>query len=222
MLKHYKHGASVLITSGIITVLIIIGFFAYQRYYIPKQETKNMIPETSNTETDSQSLDWEVYTDSDFGFQFYYPKSWELSIDNDAVTLTNFGPYYDDRIIITKEEGDQIKNRDSKFGDVTYYYDASIQSWMVDKNTDFDSGIQKAIPSFYTISYFPVFEGIKRWKTNIVSISANKFLVVNITGSGFTKVLNPFTETISQIDADISYETIANLIKTQTDSEQEE
>lgn len=167
----------------------------------------------------SQSAEYEKYIDISFGFAFYYPQSWKISETDGVITLTNFGPYYDDRILISRKSGSRAINTDAKFGTVTYYYDNNSQSWQVNQNTDFNSGIRNATPSFYTISNFPVFSGVSRWKTNIVPISTDKFLIVNITGSGFTGVLDPFTETISERNANVSSETISNLIKTQMNNE---
>ncbi|MEK7658632.1 MAG: hypothetical protein AAB352_02085 [Patescibacteria group bacterium] len=61
--KNYRNISTLII--GIIAVLILVigGFFAYQYYYIPKQETKNSVTETPKTKTPKNEIaDWNSYT----------------------------------------------------------------------------------------------------------------------------------------------------------------
>ncbi len=76
-----------------------------------------------------------------------------------------------------------------------------------------DSTPQKATPIFYTVSGLPVFAGTTRWKTNIVAISQNKFAVINITGSGWTKVIDPLSKTFMTSDSHVSASELNAAIK---------
>lgn len=168
---------------------------------IEQPETK--IPEEHSWTLDDlikeyTEIEFLKYTDNEFGFSFYYPKSWQLSREEgDIIKLENPDP-----IEIIKYSGQRVEDSDAKFGRVAYYYDENTKQWMGDYNTDFYAGIELVEPIFYTIpGYspvgFPVFEGVGRWKTNIVGLSNEKFLIINISGSGFTVELDPFTKTIT-------------------------
>lgn len=161
---------------------------------------------------------WKTYADANFGFKFFYPKTWNLSEKGDVITISNFGPYYDDKIIISKRTGERMIDVDAKFGDIAYYFD-SKEGWMSDVNSDSNSGTKKAVPIFYTADNLPVFRGVGRWKTNIVPISKGNFLLVNITGSGYVKILDPFTKSISESDTNVSLTEINNLINVQIENE---
>lgn len=59
MFKYLNRGISTPIAIGIIAVLVVVvggGILAYQYYYIPKQETKNLAVETPKTETPEQII----------------------------------------------------------------------------------------------------------------------------------------------------------------------
>jgi hypothetical protein len=144
------------------------------------------------------------YTDEEFGFSFYYPKSLELSKQNPStgiagLYLLKVGPF-EDTISISKTSGDRFEQFDAKFGPIAYYYDKDNSQWIRDK----DDIVFPAEPSFYTISELPVFRGTVRWATNIVVLSINKFLSINITGSGWSKIVDPLTKTVVKKDQEVS------------------
>ena len=144
------------------------------------------------------------YIDQEFGFSFEHPKSFTVSLEppfgysqSDSIFLSNVNSddIYD-RIIITKYTGDRVTDNDAKFGSITYFYDQELRQWMGEYNTDGKQGTFPIEPQFYTAGNLPVFAGISRWKTNVVALAQDKFLLVNITGSGFTDPLDPLTKTI--------------------------
>ncbi|TSC94153.1 MAG: Uncharacterized protein CEN87_606 [Parcubacteria group bacterium Licking1014_1] len=72
------------------------GILAYQYYYIPKQESKNIVVETPKTETPKDpTAGWKTYTNNDYGFEFKYPTNLNLSISPSSVlgngTVDNVG-----------------------------------------------------------------------------------------------------------------------------------
>lgn len=120
-------------------------------------------------------------------------------------TKTNFNMIFkqDDEINIDYVSGNSITTTDSKFGQITYFYDNNTKMWM---KTDDQEGENitpnltpvKAIPEFYTKNGLPVFRGTGRWLTYVVPLSHTTFLKLNITGSGQTQ---PLTELVKTIDA---------------------
>ena len=159
------------------------------------------------------------YTDKELNFSFYYLKSSEISESKPSeyfpegdIYLTKVGPS-DDIIIITKYIGQRVENYDAKFGRIAYYYDEDKEQWMKDVDTDYESGISPTEPSSYTISGLPIFSGVGRWATRIVALSTDKFLIIKITGSGWTGILDPLTKTVVKIDQKINEEELKNLLK---------
>ncbi len=131
------------------------------------------------------------------GFSFSVPDGWTLGGTNGNEILINEAG---DTLNVTYYSGKEVKDVDSKFGDVTYFFDEALNEWQVVWNTDepdMDKGPKTAVPSFYTDSGLPVFAGIGRWKTDILVLSPTEFLIVNITGSGDTADLDPFVKTIT-------------------------
>ena len=169
-----------------------------------KEEILNQILSTFRFIGKADDMETMIkYTDEEFGFSLYYPESFLLSsklpdgFPRGDIYFLNAGPY-DDIIIMTKYAGDRVADNDAKFGSIAYFYDQNQNRWMGDYNTDGKQGVYPVEPKFYTSGNFPVFDGIGRWKTNIVAISHNKFLIINMTGGGFTEPLDPLTKTIGK------------------------
>jgi hypothetical protein len=159
------------------------------------------------------------YTDKDFGFSFNYPKSFEISeskpneyFPEGDIYLTKVGPL-NDTIIITKHLGQRVEDSDAKFGKVAYYYNEDKKQWMKDADTDYESGISPAEPRFYTVSGLPVFPGVGRWATRIIALSTDKFLIINITGSGWTRILDPLTKTVAKTDQKVDEGELIKILK---------
>jgi len=206
----------------IVVVLAVIvggGILAYQYWWLPKEEIKPLeiklpereAPKVETTRdwledliTEYTNTDFLKYTDYEFGFSFYYPKSWQLSRKEGDVLVLN-------ETEITKYSGLRVEDSSAALGNVAYYYDENARQWMGDYDTDGYQGIEPVEPIFYTLSDFPVFEGIRRWKTNIVAISDGKFLIVNVSGGGFTADLDPFTQTITDPDEKVDDEIVREL-----------
>jgi hypothetical protein len=156
------------------------------------------------------------YTDEEFGFSFYYPRSFKISSSHEFfegdIFLTNVGAY-NDVIIIIKKLGPRVEDFDAKFGKVAYFFDESKNQWMEEEYTEFGMSISPIKPSSYTISGLPIFPGKGRWETNIVALSTNKFLIINISGSGWTEILDPLTKTVIRTDQKVEDEKLKNALK---------
>lgn len=86
-----KGVASVILIVVIIVLLAVAGFFAYQ-YFLTKtnnqpqvqnqQQNQNQQQQTVNQQTNNaqpidQTAGWKTYTNTQYGFSFKYPTSWE-------------------------------------------------------------------------------------------------------------------------------------------------
>ncbi|MBX4198462.1 hypothetical protein KW782_03960 [Candidatus Parcubacteria bacterium] len=196
-----KSSVHLLIGAGF--ALIIAGgiWYAAERDMVIQAQT----PEEIALETNSAH-----YKDADLGFSLYYPKAWEMLASGKKIVFQNVGPGKD-RIIITKVSGGSVTDTDSKFGNVTYRYDSSTKKWMKNSGTEAKT---EAMPNFGTASNLPVFSGTGRWKTNIIALSSNTFLVINITGSGYTDALDPFTKTVTADKQSINSKELSNALRT--------
>ena len=151
----------------------------------------------------SQSSASEVskaYTDNDFGFTLTYPSEWEMSVTaGGRDDLLVFTQPNGDSISVKKISDIQVLNQDAKFGNVLYYFNIANNSWMTIGDTERGDDVTYVVPAtplFYTNSGSPVFGGRGRWKTDIVALSYNNFLVVNVTGGGDSSTLDPFVKKI--------------------------
>lgn len=152
---------------------------------------------SSGMKCENKRGDNTTYTDPS-GYSFEYPTGWALESGTEVPTLLSTEG---DRISFTLVSGDKVQDVDSKFGDVTYQFDETLNEWQVTWNTDAtvgtDQGPKSAELLFNTNSGFPVFAGVHRWKTDVVALSHTQFLLVNITGSGETTALDPIVNTLN-------------------------
>ncbi len=139
------------------------------------------------------------YTDSDFGFSFWYPSSWSVNTGNAQYGNTtvkrlgiyplnqpDLGVYLDE--VIPSDRSIGVGNS-AKSGMVEkYYFDASAHTWMY-SHTD-ESGIQgdkvftgPANVSTNTMGGLHMFTGAGTFGENIaVPLSATRFVVSEVTG----------------------------------------
>lgn len=125
-----------------------------------------------------------------WGLSFEKGSEWSITqnTNNQVVMEQASGSWVGDTITMEYITGQSVSNSDSKFGTVTYSYNAPSQSWMRD-------GVV-ATPEFYTQNNLPVFLGVKRWKTYVIPTSTTSFVVMNITGSGNADALDALAQTI--------------------------
>jgi hypothetical protein len=200
-MKKRKDAIAPIVIGSILTIGIIGGGIYYYA-------NKCAGVECTNAAEDRDIQGWTKYSNDQFGYSFYYPKGWVAKESATGVSFTGVKAT-DDVITITEVTGDVVQDVDSKFGKIVYFYDAAQKVWKVTgtamgPNGKPIVGVQKATPSSMTVSDLPVLAGTRRFKTNIVPLTSNKFVVLNITGSGYTAVLDPITKTISGGTADVT------------------
>ncbi len=191
-MKNFKRGNTTIVVIIILAILVIGGGI----YYFNKCTG----PSCEKID-DGKVMGWVKYSNAQFGYSFYYPESWKVTEDAKGVSFQGMGTA-GDKIVVTEVTGDAVKDSDTKFGNVVYFYDGASNTWKVTGTATLKGakapikGVQKVTPLFTTASNIPVLEGTRRSKTNIIPLSADKFLVINITGVG-TAVLDPLTKTIT-------------------------
>ena len=166
----------------------------------------------------------QKFTDEDFGFAFSFPAEWRLDT-SDGLEFRNLGPYKTegegDRISIRRIEGQKVVVEDAKFGPTTLYFDENRSQWIMEAE-DAETNVlatKPAVQAGTTLSGLPIFNSTGRWKTVIVPLSHKRFLVVNITGSGWTAGLTPFVQTIRSKDETISAEAVSKAVHDMLESE---
>lgn len=174
-------------------------------YIITETVTRATSSSASTPLNRTQSLTEQAFS-TKLGISFVKDPFWNMTEDENSVTLKKVGPTTRDIIVIKRFKGNVVTTKDAVYGDVTYFYNASSSSWMrirlengtKAKDTSIEQDIQ---PEAYTPTRFtkynkPIFEGTSRYKTLIVAFGAEDFLIVNIGGSGYTKILDSFVEQI--------------------------
>jgi hypothetical protein len=144
--------------------------------------------------------------DREFGFAFDYPQSWDVQVEgNGNTTVKNLGDDNQGTITVQKISNRKITNTDSMIGSVTYFFDTVTSSWMVTDSRDNPATGEKgprtfeALPQDSTSTGLPIFLGTGRWKTVIIPLAEEKFLLINIIGDKDTTPLTPLSHTVRKI-----------------------
>ncbi len=90
---NFNKGISTTVALTIIIVLAVVligGIFAYQYYYLPKQETETPKIETPKNET----AYWKIYKNKEYGFEIKYPKDWEVNIEKDTTPQNDISIFF--------------------------------------------------------------------------------------------------------------------------------
>lgn len=157
-----------------------------------------------------RASDLLTYTDSEFGFAFSYPRTWSRGEPDRygeiLLGLPEDSRGYGDAISVRTIIGPQARVEDAKFGPTTLWYDESEGRWMIGMGSDIEgiseSEARPATPAFLTDSGLPVFSSTGRWATYIIPLSHERFLILNIGGSGDTEPLAPFAKTFMKVGGD--------------------
>ena len=223
--------ATVLIIAAIVLILsMVILAYKHKRLagVITSTEGEQQLPTATSTPVTATTTEpvgnagvsefegITKYENKILGYSFYYPTTWALTETEDGLKLEHIGAD-DDYITITEVSGDSVTNKDTKFGDITYYFSTKSGKWVFETNNDMSqatgqgSGI--ATPLFTTLSDAPVFSGTERWKTNIVALTQETFIVINMSGSGYTKPLEPFTKMVTTLGEAVDEQELTTLIE---------
>lgn len=151
----------------------------------------------------TQSLS-EQATSVELGISYVKDPYWKQTIKGDTITLRSVGPTGKDVITMTKFSGTSVTTEDSVNGNVTYFYDNSGKTWMRIDYAKQLSSEETIKPQAFTPIHFtrynkPIFDGTSRSQTLIIAFSVNDFLIVNISGTGYTSILNAFVSAIHSI-----------------------
>jgi hypothetical protein len=107
-----------------------------------------------------------------------------------------------DVITIQYITGNTITDTDAKFGNITYYYDATQHAWMVINPDEANGGSlppAPVSPLSYNANRLLVLKGTGRWKTDIIPLSQTTFLKINISGGGLIPPLDDLAATVQKI-----------------------
>lgn len=169
--------------------------------------TETIIRATSTgagTTTNRTQALTERATSSALGISFLKDPFWKQTTKGKSIILKEVGPTTKDTIIMTRFRGTSVTTEDPKYGNVTYFYDSVNKAWMRIYHDGTLSIGEKVLPEIFvpiqTTKYRkPIFEGTSRYKTLIVAFGSEDFLIVNINGTGYTKILDSFVKEISTI-----------------------
>ncbi len=173
------------------------------------------------------------YTDSDFGFTFWYPSSWQIlpTVTRDTasfpggvlVKTLQVGPPGGVMIYIINSTAhtitDEQNGHASPITQTKYFYDAASQQWMVAYPEGPNSGASDATTtaniSNITMSGLVMLPSGRRFDTSIIPLSTATFLVVNDGGGSNAMVL---AKTVSLAGATVNPSVLATALQTEADT----
>ena len=144
----------------------------------------------------------ELVVSEALGISFKKDPFWKQTTEGDSIVLKQVGPEGKDVIFLTRFHGGSVTTQDTAYGNVTYFYEAGQKSWMrIDYVGELSSqGIihpEVFVPFRFTKEGKPIFDGTSRAKTLIVALGVDDFVIVNISGTGYTRILDTFVTGIS-------------------------
>lgn len=156
------------------------------------------------------------YYNETAGFGFYYPDTWKSGWNAAGdIVLSGLGqaPYRDDTITIKTSAGRVLSNSSGKFGSMTLWFDTTTSQWMKTWTSERDGGvIREAAPHGNTLSGLLTFAGKSSWATSIIPLSVDRFLVIEIGGSGNTIALSPFVKTVFGTGQSVDLQKVADAL----------
>ena len=144
-------------------------------------------------------------TSSSLGITYKVDPFWVIakkgSSNMPVVIIKKVGPKAADVITMTRFQGTSAGTEDPTYGNVSYYYDNSSGQWMSVHYSDSAASNTSVEPEPVTLSQFtvgnkPIFRGTSATKTLIVALNTNDFIIVNISGTGYSDILNDFVKNI--------------------------
>jgi hypothetical protein len=170
-----------------------------------------------------------LYTDSNFGFSFWYPSGWKVRqlsgkessfIDTGAEIAGNAGGGEEGGYELTTATGKNIDIVELNsvgraihvgneyYGYDTYYFDTATHTWM-DASTDAANGNPNATTtanvSNNTMGGLHIFSGGARFgASSLVPLSAQNFLLISTSDIGGTLSQNPIVQTILATDPSVA------------------
>ncbi len=201
----------------IVFALIIVGggvyFFAQPQTALPTGIVKTTPSVPPNTYGMTQ------YTDSNFGFTFWYPSSWKIISTTTKDTASFPGGTLVKTIQVGSPGGvmiyvvnstaqtitDEQNGHASPIAQTKYFYSSTLGKWMVAYPEGIAAGISRATTtaniSNTTMSGLIMLPSGRRFDTSIIPLSTTNFLVVSDGGGSNAAVL---AKTISFVGASVN------------------
>ncbi len=199
-----------LIIALLIILIVIAGYIALKPQ--PSPTAVNTYPNgqtTTNTNPNGQDYTPSVTTTPDanavtktaWGISFEKGSNFTIASNTSSqvVLKQTSGQGVGDTITISYITGNSITDGDGKFGNITYSYDTTQQTW-VQNSLDEQSGAPttaKVTPT-YNANGWPILPGRAGWKTVIIPLSHTTFVKLNISGSGQTQALDDLVATLQK------------------------
>lgn len=174
------------------------------KYIITETVIRATSTSLGTTTNRTQTLS-EQATSSALGISFLKDPFWKQTTKGKSIILKEVGPTTKDTITMTRFRGTSVTTEDPKYGNVTYFYDSVNKTWMRIYHDGALSIGDKVLPEIFvpiqTTKYRkPVFEGTGRYETLIIAFGSEDFLIVNINGTGYTKILDSFVREIRNFE----------------------
>ena len=232
-----------IIIAIVVIALIIIGVYSYEA---GKQASVNQSGSTATTTdqtaTSSSALGVQgmsQYTDTAFGFSFWYPSSWHVNVSTSSnnsniqggsviknLTIGDVSP----EILIQEVASPSFTITDTggagPIGPVTYSFVQATHTWMIVNSQSGTTSLPADI-SINTMGGLHMFAGTSRFDSIIIPLSAENFVVIKDNG-GFNAALLAKTVvaldtsaatpvSISEQNHDIQSESNAYAVQTSAD-----
>jgi len=160
----YQKGFVNIVLIGVLVLIVAVGgYLTWSKksnqvaqnttQNLASQEVNNIETKTPATTTSDETADWKTYTNAQYGFEFKYPKDWELNEKDGTIDLIKYGPK---------------KNLPGSYGDIlvqlfifipkdTYDFIADIEAQNKDATYE-NNGIEYEDPEAKKITYSRFFE----------------------------------------------------------------
>lgn len=211
----------------VLFALLIVGGGVY--FLINLQTSSSTGTATTTAPVVANTYGMVQYTDSDFGFSFWYPSALQVvattTQDNTnfpggvAVETLQIGSAGGTSVVVvnslTATITDEPNNHASPIAQTKYFYDNASKQWMVaypQGTTGPGSGATTtANVSKTTMSNLVILPSGRRFDTTIIPLSTTRFLVISDGGgSSFTGQL---AQTVAQVGAPIDSSTQAETLQ---------
>ena len=159
--------------------------------YVPTYGQKGIRTSSTATSTAASMAGWKTYTNSQYGFSFQYPTTYQAqNPDSNLMSLpskTNVVELHGspDNILVTYASGSTLDESSGKYGTDKIYFDTTKNQWMRTTVVSIGDGRQHTETTVITLSYgngglayFSDDTGIS--VSTIIPLSHNSFVIMGI------------------------------------------
>jgi hypothetical protein len=249
-MKHSQKGAAAVTVLLVVIIVLIVGFGTYLIIHnnaatvqtmpvttsVPSGISPTGAPPGQTTPPVVAVAGMKEYTDSSFGFSFWYPSTWSVTVPvnppfgaqlQDATVVATLGlqpigQTYPD--IIIKEAHSTTRTITDTggagpIGPITYYFDASSHLWMTSSDVTGQDFNVPANISINTMGGLHMFAGTSRFDTSIIPLSADNFVVIGDGGgANATAVAKTVVATDPSVATPVSAEDQITTIQAEKES----